>query len=571
MTTKIAHDQLLERPEVFMSSFGTTVSDWEEFVAYLDTNQVSGILDTSLDLTGVTTHTITNSITIRGVNGATLSNADDELFYLANSATVKFQNVGFDAFTAMMLDGTGVVDKIIYDYCTINACVGIGSLNLTSLALFSFHHTKVTNCAIASTWCSIRADIAKADVYRNRFDDFSSTGDSCTIFLLGNTQLADQPDTGNYFIDHNIVDGVIAAGTGSSGEVHFMLAYGDYFQCDHNIVKNVRGPNRASTDGVEGIYLKMQRGTCSHNMMYMAGSTGGGNKGAMINIKGTPLGYTEASPTKPISHLISVDHNICDAGDGTIGFNGVRCEGDFLSIQNNRTYHCYYGVMFAGDGGTSPDDVYDVLISGNVISKTTGPSGIWVNSTCEGVSIVDNQILRKSSSPIFSGDDYGIFITSANRTGVIDDMTVSRNKIIGFDFGIGADFTGITVDNWKSCDNEIHDCTSAYVITNQAGMTNGLISGNKARLSSSFYSMTLNRTYIQSIDNYRNGVPSDGYSTANVSNPPTDAELDALFGTAAVAGAGFRVIINDNNADTNVYSVWSDGTSWFYTLGTKAV
>lgn len=60
-------------------------------------------------------------------------------------------------------------------------------------------------------------------------------------------------------------------------------------------------------------------------------------------------------------------------------------------------------------------------------------------------------------------------------------------------------------------------------------------------------------------------------STANVSNPPTDAELDSAFGTPATVGSGFVAIVNDNNAGTDEYMVWSDGTNWFYATGTKAV
>jgi hypothetical protein len=61
------------------------------------------------------------------------------------------------------------------------------------------------------------------------------------------------------------------------------------------------------------------------------------------------------------------------------------------------------------------------------------------------------------------------------------------------------------------------------------------------------------------------------YSTANVSNPPTDAELDALWGQPATVGAGFKAIIDDNGADANVYYVVSSGTSWWYASMTKAV
>jgi hypothetical protein len=58
--------------------------------------------------------------------------------------------------------------------------------------------------------------------------------------------------------------------------------------------------------------------------------------------------------------------------------------------------------------------------------------------------------------------------------------------------------------------------------------------------------------------------------TTDVSNPPTDAELDAIFGTPDEAGAGFTALVNDNSAGSNEYLVWSDGSAWWYASGTKA-
>jgi hypothetical protein len=60
-------------------------------------------------------------------------------------------------------------------------------------------------------------------------------------------------------------------------------------------------------------------------------------------------------------------------------------------------------------------------------------------------------------------------------------------------------------------------------------------------------------------------------SNANVSIPPTDAELDAAFGLPAVVGDGFIAILDDNGANTNVWFVASNGTSWWHGALTKAV
>ena len=52
--------------------------------------------------------------------------------------------------------------------------------------------------------------------------------------------------------------------------------------------------------------------------------------------------------------------------------------------------------------------------------------------------------------------------------------------------------------------------------------------------------------------------------TDDVSNPPTDVELDAAFGTAAAVGTGFIGVVDDNGAGTNVYLIVSDGSDWWY-------
>lgn len=57
----------------------------------------------------------------------------------------------------------------------------------------------------------------------------------------------------------------------------------------------------------------------------------------------------------------------------------------------------------------------------------------------------------------------------------------------------------------------------------------------------------------------------------NVSDPPTEAEIIAIFGTAAAAGSGFVGYINDNNGNTKIWQVASTGTKWIYWGGTVAV
>lgn len=60
------------------------------------------------------------------------------------------------------------------------------------------------------------------------------------------------------------------------------------------------------------------------------------------------------------------------------------------------------------------------------------------------------------------------------------------------------------------------------------------------------------------------------HSTANVSTPPTAAELDVIFGTPAAVGSGFVATLDDNGVGSHFYLVASDGTHWWQTALTQA-
>jgi len=71
----------------------------------------------------------------------------------------------------------------------------------------------------------------------------------------------------------------------------------------------------------------------------------------------------------------------------------------------------------------------------------------------------------------------------------------------------------------------------------------------------------------------RSRVAEDGVpyaSSSSVSDPPTDSELNAIFGTAASVGTGFFAILNDADLSLKQYIVWSDGGTWWYLLGNQA-
>lgn len=61
-------------------------------------------------------------------------------------------------------------------------------------------------------------------------------------------------------------------------------------------------------------------------------------------------------------------------------------------------------------------------------------------------------------------------------------------------------------------------------------------------------------------------------STDNISNPPTDAQLDTAFDTPANLPDPFLGIVDDNNLATTVWIVVATNGAWFYVAAmTKAV
>lgn len=60
-------------------------------------------------------------------------------------------------------------------------------------------------------------------------------------------------------------------------------------------------------------------------------------------------------------------------------------------------------------------------------------------------------------------------------------------------------------------------------------------------------------------------------STANVSNPPTDAELDSAFGAASTLYDGFAGLVDDNGAGTTVWEVSVLNGQWWYDGKTAAI
>ena len=91
------------------------------------------------------------------------------------------------------------------------------------------------------------------------------------------------------------------------------------------------------------------------------------------------------------------------------------------------------------------------------------------------------------------------------------------------------------------------------------------------KLTAGMTAITDNARYVDARLWVSGAMPRLAVSTANVSNPPLDAELDAAFGEPGTVGEGFVRLVDDAGAHAHEYLVWSDGAAWWYAEGTQAL
>lgn len=109
-----------------------------------------------------------------------------------------------------------------------------------------------------------------------------------------------------------------------------------------------------------------------------------------------------------------------------------------------------------------------------------------------------------------------------------------------------------------------------YYSSVQSGGTNNAVIADNLSFTGNYFinSTSTNSSLFSGVVNASAGVRTK-YSTANVTDgAPTAAEMASACGTAA---SGLTCVINDNNGGTSEFFVWSDGTNWFWVLGTKGL
>jgi NACalpha-BTF3-like transcription factor len=159
------------------------------------------------------------------------------------------------------------------------------------------------------------------------------------------------------------------------------------------------------------------------------------------------------------------------------------------------------------------------------------------------------------------------------RAATTADITLSGAQTVD-DVSIGDDDIVLVMNQTAADENGLYVASAAGAwarsgVTLSAGM---LVTVQEGTVNAdTVWILTTDEPFVVDTDDIAFARSGIKHSAANVTNPPTDAELDTAFGTPAVAGAGFIGTLDDNGGGANFYFVASDGANWWYVAGTKAV
>jgi hypothetical protein len=232
-------------------------------------------------------------------------------------------------------------------------------------------------------------------------------------------------------------------------------------------------------------------------------------------------------------------------------------------------------IIRGDDGGVSVDPLkFDVseniaifgtntkIATGNETAPNGDPGSITINHGANDgdAFIIKNSDVNNPFTSLFQADDYALFRKRSSGSGGLNVIGISDGDTTALRLSANI---GTNTPAASALDIQTAKSDGAGDITAIADTEIMLdIDNNTARKM---------RMYGNGRTEFKAGGINTKISTANVSNPPTDAELDSEFGAPATVASGFIALVDDAGAGSNFYLVASDGTNWWHFTGTKAV
>ena len=307
----------------------------------------------------------------------------------------------------------------------------------------------------------------------------------------------------------------------STGTIDNM--YGNFFQHTQNggVVDKMYGTYIAEYDGDSsvtnnyGLYIASLTKADTNYNIYSAGS---GYNFLNGNVGIATLDFSEA---------LNVDGFVAST-------QGIKQSGAQFYLKDSDDDN----IFFITSGGLLEMDTTLKLSAAEYISGDGDLEGIRVDGTGQvsiaqglAASFTPPSMLYVKEPTISS--DVDVITLAAASAGVGDEIRLKYNMInSSYDLG----YIGMAFDS---------DATDSYMsfAVRESGSLNEAMKLDSVKLE-------VKGDIILNIH------------TDDVSNPPTDAELDAIFGTPAAVGAGYCAYIDDNGSGVSVYRVVSTGSVW---------
>lgn len=419
---------------------------------------------------------------------------------------------------------------------------------------------------------------------------YSSSGDTV---IWG-----DQAAGKGLYIQGQVTDGLIsiATGPGSTSGAN-IIAYGS----THATLANKWAVRQGSTDaltvtGTQLVTIGASGGTQTHVV------NGGANITRPIRIGGTPA----TSVPCYVTYAPAGEADVAAFASGMAGASGststiagfssstttaaaaFTCALLYHFNANNATKGAgstitrniaYYGTMptqgstanvFLGDAGAaSASGNFGIYLATTNPSVLSGPLGVGGANSSSAI------LQLGATNPLTSTNEYACVATFRGSSSAL-------TSIMGFNSNVSTADAAYTCPIVRSFYAANRTKGAASTITRQvqfqgdmptqAGTSNiilGDIGAETATGNYGIYLATTNANYVAGKMTAAGGVATKSVA-ANISDPPTDAELDAAFGEPATVGDGFIGVITDNSGGTKSYVVWAHGTTWEYAVGAVA-